>query len=308
MNSERKVTWIAAFLLVGCLLGSSLLLRKVDQLRAGSTLREILYINSPKAAKHMSLGYNGLMADIYWTRTVQYFGSHHARGAMEYKLLAPLLNITASLDPHLTVTYEFGSTFLSEHPPQGAGMPEEAVKLVEYGIKNNPNDWHLYYDLGFIYYLELNDYAQAGDAFSRGSEIPGAHPWLKVLAARMAEKSGDAETARMMWSAAYQTSEDKDVRENAAAHLRALEVDATIPTLEAVVNRYATINGRLPSSFADLISVGLLFQIPVDPTGHPYKLMPNGKIEVSVPSDLPFIKEGLPPGYVETPHKFLPAN
>jgi tetratricopeptide (TPR) repeat protein len=308
MNSARKVTWAACSLLILSFAGSSLFLRKVDQQRTGSTLREILYINSPKAAKRMSLGYDGLMADIYWTRAVQYFGSHHARGAQEYKLLAPLLNITVALDPHLTVAYEFGSTFLSTKPPNGAGEPEEAVKLVEYGIKNNPDDWHLYYNLGFIYYLELKDPAKAAGAFSRGSLIPGAHPWLKVLAARMADNSGDEQTARMMWSAAYQTSEDKDVRENAAAHLRAMEVDATIPNLEALVNRYAAINGHPPSSFMDLVSTGLLIQIPIDPTGRPYKLMPTGKVEVSVPADLPFIKEGLPPGYVEQRNRFLPSD
>ena len=308
MNAARNITWVATSLFVLCLGGSILFLNQVDRVRTGSTLREILYINSPKAAKRMSLGYDGLMADIYWTRAVQYFGSHHAQGGQEYKLLSPLLNIATALDPHLTVAYEFGSTFLSTKPPNGAGMPEEAVKLVEYGIQNNPNEWHLYYNLGFIYYLELKDSGKAADAFARGSRLPNAHPWLKVLAARMAEHSGDEETARMMWSAAYETSKDKDVRENAAAHLRAMEVDATISKLEALVNKYAVINGHLPSSFMDLLSNGLLLQIPIDPTGRPYKLMPDGKVEVSVPADLPFIKEGLPPGYVEQRNKFLPSD
>ena len=29
----------------------------------------------------MSLGYDGLLADIYWTRAVQYFGSKHHEGS-----------------------------------------------------------------------------------------------------------------------------------------------------------------------------------------------------------------------------------
>ncbi|HEY1464826.1 MAG TPA: tetratricopeptide repeat protein [Terriglobales bacterium] len=308
MSSTRKTTWVATSLLIACLAGSSLLLHKTDTLRSGSTLREVLYITSPREAKRISLGYDGLLADIYWTRAVQYFGSHHAQQAQEYKLLAPLLNITAALDPHLTVAYEFGSTFLSTKPPNGAGEPAEAVKLVEYGIENNPNDWHLYYNLGFIYYLELKDPAKAADAFSRGSKIPNAHPWLRVLAARMADNAGDEETARMMWSAAYQTSQDKNVRENAAAHLRAMDVDSTVPALETQVRRYTAINGHTPSSFMDLVSTGLLLQIPIDPTGKPYKLMPNGEVEVSVPEDLPFIKQGLPEGYTEKQNKFLPSD
>ena len=31
----------------------------------------------------MSLGYDGLLADIYWTRAVQYFGGKHHDGAQK---------------------------------------------------------------------------------------------------------------------------------------------------------------------------------------------------------------------------------
>jgi len=36
--------------------------------------------------------------------------------------------------------------------------------------------------------------------------------------------------------------------------------------------------------------------IPVDPDGHPYKLSPEGRVEVRVPDDFPFATKGLPPG------------
>ncbi len=91
--------------------------------------------------KRLSLGYDGLLADIYWTRAVQYFGGKHYEGAEHYDLLAPLLEITTALDPHLIVAYEFGSNFLAPKPPNGAGMPERAVALAEFGIQNNPNEW-----------------------------------------------------------------------------------------------------------------------------------------------------------------------
>jgi hypothetical protein len=45
-----------------------------------------------------------------------------------------------------------------------------------------------------------------------------------------------------------------------------------------------------------LISAGLLRGVPVDPLGHPYKLMRDGGIEVADPDSLPFINQGLPPG------------
>jgi hypothetical protein len=308
MKPSSQVTRIAGILLILCLIASSLVLRRIDRTRSGATLEEVLYITSPKVIKRMSLGYDGLLADVYWTRVVQYFGNKHYEGAQKYELLAPLLDIATALDPHLVVAYDFGATFLAAKPPNGAGMPERAVQLAEFGIRNNPNEWHLDYDLGFIYYMELKDYPKAAEAFARGSKIPGAHPWLKLLAALMAEHAGDLETARLMWTTTYQTANDRNVRANAAVHLRALQVDEDVTALEKLVSQFREKTGHLPESFGDLQAAGMIRGIPVDPLGHTYKLMPDGQIEVRVPDDLPFIQKGTPPGYKPPPPKFLPTD
>jgi tetratricopeptide (TPR) repeat protein len=308
MKPSRQITVVASALLMACMLASVLLLRQVDRMRSGASLQEVLYISSPAALKRMSLGYDGLLADIYWTRAVQYFGSKHFAGSRHFDLLAPLLDITAALDPHLTVAYEFGANFLAPAPPNGAGMPLRAIALTEFGIRHNPDEWRLYYDLGFIYYMELKDYKKAADAFARGARIPTAHPFLGVMAAQMAQHSGELSTARMMWATAYQTAQDRDVRANAATHLRALQVDEDVPNLENLVAAYRAKTGRLPDSFADLQKMSLLHAVPVDPLGHSYKLMGDGRVEVRTPDDFPFITKGTPPGYVPPPPRFLPSD
>jgi tetratricopeptide (TPR) repeat protein len=309
MTSLQRTTVSAGLLLIFCLLASVLLLRRLDRMRSSATLEEVLYISSPKALKRMSLGYDGLLADIYWTRAVQYFGSKHHAGAAHYELLAPLLEITTTLDPHLTVAYEFGSTFLAPDPPNGAGMPERAIELAQFGIRNNPDEWRLYYDLGFIYYTDVRDYAKAADAFAQGSRVPHAHPFLKVLAAQMAQHAGEIQTARMLWSATYQTTHDSDIKANAAVHLRALQVDQDVTNLEALVSWYQRQTGHAPASFMQLEKAGVLRGIPVDPLGQTYKLTPDGRVEVRNPDDFPFIEKGIPPGYVpSTKPKFLPSD
>ena len=102
-------------------------------------------------------------------------------GAKDYKLLGPLLEITTGLDPKLLVAYDYGSSFLAPKAPGGAGEPQRAIELVKYGIAQNPDQWKLYYELGFIYYMDLKDYAGAADAFTRGAELPNSHPFMKVL-------------------------------------------------------------------------------------------------------------------------------
>jgi tetratricopeptide (TPR) repeat protein len=269
-------------------------LLRVTQLRAGSTLAEVLFIPSAKAVKRMSLGYTGLLADIYWTRAVQYFGAHHAASAEEYDLLGPLLDITVTLDPKLEPAYIFGAVFLAQKPPSGAGRPDLAVNLVERGIKEFPNDWHLYFDLGFIHYMERKDYIAAAQAFERGSKVPGAHPWLQVLAANMRQHGGDLATARFLWEHVYQNNPDKLIQNNALEHLAAIRYDEQMQRIIDRVELATEKLGHTPSTWQEMISAGFLRGVPLDPKGRPLLLMPDGRVQYSHPDDFPFVQLGLP--------------
>ena len=307
MKPSRRITIIASALLIVCLTASVVLLRSIDRQRTGATLKEVLYISSPTLLKRMSLGYDGLLADVYWTRAVQYFGEKLTRGSDHFDLLAPLLEITTTLDPQLMVAYEYGSNFLAPKIPGGAGQPERAIKLVEFGIRHNPDQWRLYYDLGFIYYMELEDYDKAAKAFADGAKLPKTHQIMPIMAAKMAEHAGNIQTARLMWGTTLQTTLDPKVKSNAVAHLNALQVDEDVTTLERLASLYRERTGHLPQSFSDLETANLLRGVPTDPLGHPYKLMPDGHVEVRVPDDLPFIEKGTPMGYIPPLRPNLPA-
>jgi len=285
------------------LAGSAGALREIVRTRPEAHLQDVLYIPSAKALKRMSLGYDGLLADIYWTRAVQYFGWKHKHKSREYPLLYPLLEITTELDPHLIVAYRFGATFLAQEPPDGAGQPEKAVELIERGIRANADDWRLYYDLGFVYAMNLEDYQAAAKAFERGSEVPHAHPFLKVLAADMAQHGGDLATARLMWQTTYETTDDPGIKSNALRHLQALDVDETVPKLEELVRQFHDKTGIQPTSFFPLLEAGWIRRIPTDPLGMPYKLLPDGRVEVQDPTAWSFIRRGLPPKTGEPPAK-----
>jgi hypothetical protein len=304
MSGRKQTTIVAGACLLISMTASVLLLRHLDQIHPKASIEDVLYVDSPKVVKRASLGFDGLMACIYWTRTVQYFGHRHINHQETFNELAPLLEITTALDPHLLPAYEFGASFLAPAPPNGAGEPARAVQLMNYGIANNPDDWHLYYDLGFLYYTELKDYKQAAEVFARGSEVPNAHPFMKVMAAQTAEHSGDYSTARMLWSATFETSREKDIRQNALEHLRSIRVDQDVAALEAAVARFHQTMGRLPASMTELAEAEHLPGIPDDPDGDPYQLSPEGRVLVANPDNFLFITKGIPPGYKPSQMRF----
>lgn len=296
MSATRRANLVAAAVLSFSMAGAMATLYAIDHMRRGTVAQGALYVRSSKALRRMSLGYTGLLADIYWTRAVQYFGKQHQGGTGDFRLLAPLLEVTTELDPKLLPAYEFGANFLAPKPPSGAGLPGAALALIQYGIEHNPGQWRLYYNLGFLYYTELKDYAHAADAFKQGAELPVTNPFMPILAARMAQHAGEFDTARMLWVTTYQNTQEEQIRQNAVQHLLALQVDEEVTRLEQVVERYREQRGRLPVTMGDLERAGFIRGTPADPKGHPYKLMPDGRIEVQDPQDIYFITKGLPPG------------
>jgi tetratricopeptide (TPR) repeat protein len=250
---------------------------RIDVLSAPVTQdKEELLLRSASLLKKLSLGYDPLLADIYWTRAVQYYGTRLQNRSGSFELLAPLLNIAATLDPKLLIVYQFGGIFLSDHPPGGAGRPDLAVELVKRGITANPNEWRLYYDLGFIYYTRLKDYREASQAFLEGSETPAAPIWMKVMAARVAENGESLETSRFIWAELYDSTKDESVRKTALEHVQGLDAEIALKRLNQVSELYWKKFGRFPTSMQELRSAGLVQGDLKDPAGYPYAMGPHG--------------------------------
>src|SRR6202795_4534347 len=215
MSETRRVNLVATAVLLFSMAGGMATLYAIDRMRRGPVAQEALYLRSSKVLRRLSLGYTGLLADIYWTRAVQYFGTQHHAGSGDFRLLAPLLEVTTELDPKLFPAYEFGANFLAPKPPNGAGLPGSALQLMKYGIQHNPNQWRLYYNLGFLYYTEFKDFAKAADVFAQGARLPVTNEFMPILAARMAQHAGEFDTARMLWFTTYQSTKAARIRQSA---------------------------------------------------------------------------------------------
>ena len=248
---------------------------------------EVLYLPSANVIKKLSLGHNGLLADIYWMRAVQYYGGKRLRKEKRFDLLEPLIEIATTLDPKLLHAYRFGSVFLAENEPVGANQPEKAIALLRRGIEHNPEEWQLHRDVGFIYYWFLHDYKKAAEAFLEGSKNPRAAVWMKTFAAELLAKGGSRQTARFLWQEVYQTTENQQMKDNAREHLMKLAAEEEIETLQVLIEKVQARTGRKISSLDELVSLGFFKKHPVDPKGYGYTLDPStGKVGLSPASTI----------------------
>jgi len=258
-----------------------------------------LYITSGDTLRRLTVGYSALAADLYWIRAIQYYGSVKLRlqnappaatapgGAVpaDYTLLYPLLDLTTTLDPLFNIAYRFGSIFLAEPYPGGAGRPDLAVRLLQKGLAARPDKWEYMQDIGFVHYWWRHDYKAAADWFDRAGRVAGAPWFLKSLAATTLAEGGDRRSSRMMWEAIRQSAEIEWLRSDAERRLLQLDAADFIDQVQADVNR-ARAAGVPATGWQELIRAGAIRGVPVDPTRTPLELDASGTVRLSRQSPL----------------------
>src|SRR5256714_10827305 len=275
--------------------------RHIDQAMPQEIINdETLYL-SGDTVKRMSLGMEGLAADIYWIRTVQYFGGKlidsgqpltaAATRNVRMDLLAPLLNIVVTLDPHHIPAYRFGAIFLPERD-----LPA-AIALLEKGIQENPNEWRLYQDIGYINWEAGNKvhgderaafYAKAAEWYDQGGKVPGAMWWMRDLAGYMKIAGGSREAAYAIYST-YLNSDDDNIRKQAALRMKQLRALGEMDAINELLARYQAQTGQCPTDLRQLApqlrAMKLTLndeQQPLDPDGVAYELKPEKcKVELA---------------------------
>src|SRR5215510_14325289 len=146
MNDRTKTTSLALVVIVG-IVSAVLLVRWIDARRPPTdpnAIDESLYLNG-KTARRMSLAFNGLAADWYWMRSLQYVGRKvlsvpenvqlDSLEQLNLKLLPSLLNAATTLDPAFMERYEYAAVVLP------AVNVQEAIRITQKGIEANPNAW-----------------------------------------------------------------------------------------------------------------------------------------------------------------------
>ncbi len=253
---------------------------------------------SPETARRMSLAFNGLAADWYWLRSLQYVGRKVDAYRGDFALddmrplgirnLGPLLEQSTALDPQFIAAYEFGAVVLPSVDP------DAAVRLVERGIRENPREWRLYHHLGYIHW-QAGRFEEAAAAYEAGARQPGAPAWMSVMAAQMSAQGRSRAVAREMYRRMYEEASDEQVRSLAVlrlAQLQSLEERGRIRQLLADFRARA---GRCPADWREvapqLRAVKLRLNAagaPLDPSDAPYTLNAAAcDVELSEGSKIP---------------------
>jgi tetratricopeptide (TPR) repeat protein len=237
---------------------------------------------SPENARRMSLGFNGIAADWYWIRSLQYVGRKSLAagsgfnlddlGALGIKNLGSMLEHATTLDPQFLAAYEFGAVVLPSVDQTAA------VRLLEKGVRENPSEWRLYHNLGFTHW-QAGRYGEAGEAYTAGANVAGAPAWMHAMAAQMEADGGSRAVAREMYTRLYEGTSDSRIKELAASRLMQLHLLDERDAIRRALADFRARASRCPSSWREVAQPlrAMKFRLdesgaPLDPFGAPYVL------------------------------------
>ena len=147
------------------------------------------------------------MADVFWVKASLYFGEQYLTDK-NYTYLYHLLDFVTDLDPRFIVPYLFGGVVL----PLEAKAVDEGIQLLEKGLSHIPDDWRIWFHLGFNYWYFLEDYETAAHYIEQAAVLPEAPPYLARFAASLYVKGGQKETAVAFLRQVYEQIGNENLR------------------------------------------------------------------------------------------------
>src|SRR5438034_1222828 len=200
---QRRRRQIMALGALACLLAAIFVQGRIEGLKPGAAAHPLLYLPSGKYLKVMALGFDGLLADVLYLWSIQYYGNYDIKDRFDY-LERIYEQVITELDPHYLDPYLVGALIMTAE----ARKPEMALKLLDKGVRANPDQWIMPFEAGFLCYNDLHDYRRAAVYFEMAMRVPGVHPLVHRFQAEMYDRAGDKSTSLKEWLEIYKTTTD----------------------------------------------------------------------------------------------------
>ena len=223
----------------------------------------------------LSLEFKGVTADFLMLQAMTFMGERLGQNKdftpQEWQYLYRLLDKITDIDKRFWDPYLLAETMLVW---QG-GLIKEGNLLLLKAAEHRPWDFYPSFFLGFNYFYFLKDPEKAAEYIRKASQIPGAPFYLQGLAARFSLYGNETATALIFLDDMLRQTTDMSIRKYLEKRLQVIKI---IYDLEKKVLVFKIKTGRLPGSLAELVETGLLHEIPGDPYGGQFFIMPDGRV------------------------------
>jgi len=270
MSSAGRYAAISTSILI-LIMGLHLLQLRLDEERTTITkFQRFMYLPQGEHLKIAVLGYQHVVADLLWIQVIQAMGERQVTEDAGHWIYRAV-DVITTLDPKFVRVYEVGGIALATLVVH----IDESNRILEKGIQHNPEVWTLPYLLGFNYYFELHDDAQAADYIAKASRLPKAPEYLASFATRLYVSAREPQVAIDFLAQMYEQTSDENIKRILERRLKEVVVERDLQLLEETISRYRERYKRAPERLEDLVGPGLLRSLPREPFGGRYLYDPQ---------------------------------
>jgi hypothetical protein len=245
--------------------------RTIDSKSIGSGV-EYLFIPEVRVLKHFTFGFDHILADIYWLRSVQYAAEKkYTSNGLTW--MERSLDLITTLDGKFETAYLFGGIILASDRE----FVGKSIQLLKKGMENIPGEWRFPFNIGFDYFFHLQESENAARYIMMASRMKGAPTYLPLLATRLLAEANKPETALDFLEKMYHQTEDEILKARIAERIRSVAVERDIMILNRAANVYEEEFGSYPERIEDLVKGKIISAIPVEPFGGVYYIDRKGK-------------------------------
>lgn len=224
----------------------------------------------PEVIKILAGEFKGIVADYLLIEAAAFAGADTKATQEDWEAMALLFKQAMALDPYFKQSYYLFQTVL----PWQAKKYDLTIELLEKSKKHRPWDWIPGFFIGFDYFFFLKDNLTASKYLMEASKVPDAPIILATLASRLAQKARHTRTAISFLKTMHEKTENEEIKEILKERIEAL---VGVLILEKGISRFTSRFGRPPDTLEELVSRGILKEIPQNPYKKPYTYE-NGQI------------------------------
>ena len=227
---------------------------------------EIKIVPQLPISEILSLDHRGFLADIYFIQVSLHSGSlmwKPLKFQFDSEWAYKMMDVITDLDPGYYTAYLFSGMGLIHNFDD----VKRAKPIMEKGMAVFPDSWELPFWIGYDHYVYFDDTETAAKYLWQAFQKPGAPTRFLSLMLSALKRTGDYEKAAQAMKVLMDEAQDENLKLIYAKKLVQLE---NLVGLQKAAMFFKEKTGRLPEDIDEMVTSGLIKEIPADPLGQEY--------------------------------------
>lgn len=276
---------LALLVVAGLLMGTVVSERALQGVERPDPLGlKLLYLPSAEMLRLTSLGNAGLVADVLYLWSIQYYSKYQPHERFLY--LETIYQLITDLDPLYHDAYRVGALIMQLPTTDDETYKEGVIRLFDKALRNMPENHEIAEAAAWDMYIRYRDKAEALRYLKVAAEIPGSPHRLKRFLAVWSEDEEEwsFENAIGYWMEVREGAETEYDRAVCEKQIYRLVASRDEELLNPMLGEWMVRQGRCPESWDVLVGVGLLHEPPTDYFGHRYRILPESCTVMAIES------------------------